>query len=131
MTKVRTRKNTARACVPITRQKPLQFQDEGVNLGDKKVTTVNIVGDDVVATRSGDVVTVTHSATSSAEHYRGLYDASGGTYPATGGSTGGDPQAGDHWAVSVADAGFKFPVGSILMALTSSPGQTDSNWRII
>lgn len=62
MTKVRTRRNVARACVPITRQKPLQFQDEGVNLGGTDATEVDFVGDSVTATRTGSRIVVTHSA---------------------------------------------------------------------
>jgi len=70
---------------------------------------------------------------------QGSFDASGtpttGTilYPApgTGSGTGGAIRRLDAWTISVADGAFFAPVGSLLIALIDTPGQTDSNWRVI
>ena len=70
----------------------------------------------------------------SLNHFRGAYDASGNTYPASGGSgTSGVIHAGDHWYMSVIDSGLAggpWVVGTILLALIDTPGQTAGNWRI-
>lgn len=65
---------------------------------------------------------------------RGSYDASGNTYPTTGGSgTAGAIMKGDLWFISVAGtlAGELRAVGTSIRALTNSPGQTNTNWSII
>ena len=64
--------------------------------------------------------------------YRGGYNASGNTYPATGGS--GDSGAimkGDLWIISVAGTlgGVAVQVGDAIVALVDTPGQTSSNWN--
>jgi hypothetical protein len=65
---------------------------------------------------------------------RGNYDASGNTYPTTGGSgAAGAILKGDIWRISV---GGTLPtsqvveVGDLLRALVDSPGSTQSNWAI-
>lgn len=63
MTKVRTRGNTASASVPVSKQKSIQFEDEGTNLGTKgTVDEVDFTGTGVTATRTGDKVTVNIAA---------------------------------------------------------------------
>lgn len=62
---------------------------------------------------------------------RGNYDASGNTFPASGGSgSAGAILKGDIWLISVAGTlgGKAVEVGDSVRALTDSPGQTASNW---
>lgn len=64
--------------------------------------------------------------------YRGVYDASINTFPATGGSgTDGAILKGDAWAVSVAGTLGTDPVqiGDMLIANVDTPGQTASKWN--
>ena len=66
--------------------------------------------------------------------YRGAYDASGGSYPTTGGSgTGGAIMKGDMWVISVAGTlgGSAIQVGDSIIANVDSPGQTASNWNTL
>lgn len=66
----------------------------------------------------------------------GGYNASGGTYPAAGGTgTSGAIKRGNQFDVttpSVADGNgdIKFPLGAVLRALVDAPGQVDANWKI-
>jgi hypothetical protein len=65
--------------------------------------------------------------------FRGAYDASGNTYPASGGSgTAGAIRAGDEWYFSVGGTldGGLWPIKTIAKALVDTPGQTDANWRL-
>ena len=64
---------------------------------------------------------------------RGNYDASGNTFPATGGSgTAGAILKGDIWIISVAGTlgGVAVNIGDQVRALVDTPGQTASNWAI-
>ena len=63
--------------------------------------------------------------------YRGIYDASAGTYPTTGGSgTAGAIQKGDVFLISVAGtiSGQVLSVGDWLVANVDAPGQTATKW---
>ena len=65
---------------------------------------------------------------------RGNYNASGNTFPATGGSgTAGAILKGDIWFISVIGTlgGVAVGVGQSVRALVDTPGQTASNWSII
>jgi 6-phosphogluconolactonase len=65
---------------------------------------------------------------------RGSYDASGNTYPATGGSgAAGAILKGDLWYISVAGTlnGILLNVGDTVRALMNTPGQTNGNWDIL
>ena len=67
-------------------------------------------------------------------NYRGAYDASGDTFPATGGSGGGGAiQKGDLWIISVAGTlgGNAVVVGDSIIAAVDTPGQTAGNWYIL
>jgi hypothetical protein len=67
-------------------------------------------------------------------NYRGAYDASGNTFPATGGSGGGGAiQKGDIWIISVAGTlgGNAVVVGDSIIASVDTPGQTAGNWNIL
>lgn len=62
---------------------------------------------------------------------RGNYDASGNTFPTTGGSgTAGAVLKGDVWRISVAGTlgGNAVDVGDTIRALVDTPGQTAGNW---
>jgi hypothetical protein len=64
---------------------------------------------------------------------RGNYDASGNTYPASGGSgTAGAILKGDIWTVSVTGTlnGKTVEVGDTVRALVDAPAQTDANWAV-
>ena len=64
---------------------------------------------------------------------RGNYDASGNTFPASGGSgTAGAVLKGDLWTISVAGTlgGNAVTAGDLIRALVDSPAQTSSNWAI-
>ena len=68
--------------------------------------------------------------------FRGAYNASGNTFPAagSGSATGGAIQAGDTYYFSVAATsldGGAWPIGTIAIALTNTPGQTTTNWRLL
>jgi hypothetical protein len=65
---------------------------------------------------------------------RGTYDASGNTFPTTGGSgAAGAVVKGDTWVISVAGTlGTKAVVaGDVVTAVIDTPGQTAGNWSII
>lgn len=64
---------------------------------------------------------------------RGNYDASGNSFPSTGGSgTAGAILKGDLWTISVAGTlgGNAVTVGDVVRALIDSPAQTSSNWAV-
>lgn len=64
---------------------------------------------------------------------RGNYNASGNTFPASGGSgTAGAVLKGDLWTVSVAGTlgGVAVTPGDLVRALVDAPGQTAANWAI-
>lgn len=64
----------------------------------------------------------------------GGHDASGNTYPATGGSgTGGAIKAGNLWFVSVPGTigGKPVVVGDALFAVEDNPGQTSAKWCVL
>lgn len=66
--------------------------------------------------------------------YRGGYDASVNTYPATGGSgTAGAVLKGDMWILSVAGTlgGVAVQIGDSIIANADTPGQTAGNWNIL
>lgn len=66
---------------------------------------------------------------------RGVWDASGGSYPATGGSgTAGAIMKGNVWTISVAGTlgGVNVvEVGDVIRSLVDTPGQTNSNWVVM
>jgi hypothetical protein len=66
-------------------------------------------------------------------NYRGGYDASGNTYPITGGSGGGVILKGDTFVISIAGTlgGNPIQVGDSIIANVDSPGQTSGNWNTL
>lgn len=92
---------------------------------------------EATARSNGDAATLT-SAKSYADGllvsvYKdcGNWDASTGSFPATGGTgTSGAIKAGNAFEVSVAGtvAGENFDVGDLIRALVDTPGQTLTNW---
>lgn len=74
-----------------------------------------------------------NAAITSGKSFRGGYDASVNTFPATGGSgTAGAIKAGDNWFITVSGTlgGELVTVGDAVLALVDTPGQTASNWGI-
>jgi|GEM_PF-3290850 len=64
---------------------------------------------------------------------RGNYDASGNTFPASGGSgSGGAIKTGDMWYVEVGGTlgGKAVTAGAWVRSLTDAPGQTAGNWAV-
>lgn len=62
------------------------------------------------------------------------WNASGDAYPTT--YAGGAIVKGNQYIVTVAspadvNGDIKFPLGAILIARSNTPGQTDSNWKIV
>ena len=65
---------------------------------------------------------------------RGNFDASGSSFPASGGSgTAGAILKGDLWIISVAGTlgGKIVKIGDTVRAITDTPGQTAANWDIL
>jgi hypothetical protein len=65
---------------------------------------------------------------------RGNYDASGNTFPASGGSgAAGAIKKGDLWYISVAGTlgSAAVAVGDTVRALADTPGQTAGNWAVM
>lgn len=66
--------------------------------------------------------------------FRGGWDASGGTYPTTGGTgVAGAIENGNWWYINVAGtlSGTAVQIGDSITALVNVPGQTGSNWLIL
>ena len=66
--------------------------------------------------------------------YRGGYDASGNTYPTTGGSgTAGAILKGDMWVISVGGtlSGVAIQVGDSIIANADTPAQIVGNWNTV
>lgn len=65
--------------------------------------------------------------------FRGTW-ATNNAFPSTGGRfTSGVPMAGDIWTLTVdlSVGGNFYPAGTLLIALTNTPGQTLTNWAKI
>ncbi len=65
---------------------------------------------------------------------RGSYDASGNTFPASGGSgAAGAIMKGDLWYISVGGTlgGVTVAIGDSVRAIADTPGQTAGNWSIL
>lgn len=66
--------------------------------------------------------------------YRGTYNASGNTFPSTGGSgVGGAVLKADFWICSVTGTlgGTVVSPGSLIIATVDAPGQTGGNWDLV
>lgn len=66
--------------------------------------------------------------------YRGAHDASGNTYPTTGGSgTAGAILKGDMWIISVAGTlgSVAVQIGDSIIANVDTPGSTAANWNTL
>lgn len=113
-------------------------------MANKKISELSAAGtltgaELIEAVQNGSNVKMTATNIANlAEHFRGAYNASGGTYPASGGSgASGVIKAGDEWYVSIGGelttpAGtVTVEVGALLKALVNSPGQTAASWKVI
>jgi hypothetical protein len=97
-----------------------------------------------ISAASTDATTKSNAAQTAAQAYadtlvvgliddRGNYNASGNTFPASGGSgSAGAVLKGDLWTVSAGGTigGSVVEIGDLVRALTNAPGQTASNWAI-
>lgn len=94
-------------------------------------------GDELLVVRSGATIRIPYTAIS-ASKWRGAYDASGNTYPSTGGSgAAGAILAGDEWYVSVAGQLNVSGLGvidvytdALIIAKINTPGTTPGNWIV-
>lgn len=101
---------------------------------DSANKSINLVTDgasDVKYPSVKSVKTYVDSAVAGLLDYRGAYDASGNSYPATGGSgTAGAILKGDMYIVSVGGVlnSKTIHIGDYIIALVDAPGQTNGNW---
>lgn len=105
----------------------------GYELLTNKATDFTTVNDTLYPTVQA-VQTAINTAVTGLLDYRGSYDASGDTYPSSGGSgTSGAILKGDFWICSVAGTLNSLAVspGDLIIALTDTPGTTDANWDIV
>ncbi len=96
-------------------------------------TTLTTNSDVKVATQKA-IKTYVDSLVAGLLDYRGGYNASGGTYPTTGGSgASGAVSKGDMWVISVAGTlgGNPVQVGDSIIANIDTPGQTAGNWNTV
>lgn len=96
-------------------------------------TTLTTNSDVKVATQKA-IKTYVDSLVAGLLDYRGGYNASGGTYPTTGGSgASGAVSKGDMWVISVAGTlgGSSVHVGDSIIANIDTPGQTAGNWNTV
>ena len=74
------------------------------------------------------------NAVTSLLDYRGGYNASGNTYPTTGGSgVAGAVMKGDMWIISTSGTlgGNAIQIGDSIIANIDTPGQTTANWNTL
>ena len=82
---------------------------------------------------ASDVASALSTAAVGILNDRGNHDASGNTFPSSGGSgTSGAIKKGNIWTVSVAGSlgGVAVTAGDVVRALVDTPGQTYSNWVV-
>ena len=116
-----------------------------VNAGDAAEAALRVTGDAAsVSASAADATTKANAAQSNAQAYadglvvgllddRGNHNASGNTFPTTGGSgTAGAILKGDIWTISVAGTlgGVAVTAGDVIRALVNTPGSTLANWAI-
>lgn len=106
----------------------------GYELLSNKSTTTTLGSSDTLYPTQNAVKTYVDGMVAGLLDYRGGYDASVNTFPASGGSgTAGAVMKGDMWIISVAGTlgGTAVQIGDSLIASVDSPGQTASNWNIL
>ncbi len=124
--------NTSDANKPVSTatQTALDLKE---NLANKS-TDVALGASDTLYPTQKAVKTYADSLVAGLLDYRGGYDASVNTWPATGGSgTAGAVLKGDMWVISVAGTlgGNAVQVGDSIIANVDTPGQTASNWNTL
>lgn len=98
-----------------------------------KATTFGTVNDTLYPTVKAVNDAITTAVTGLLD-YRGSYDASVNTFPATGGSgLLGAILKGDFWICTVAGTlgGVSVTSGDLIIALQDTPAQTASNWNLV
>jgi hypothetical protein len=113
----------------------VKFNDPSTGLFKDNVVQARRASQDrtLVEDLADSFYNIVDNPTLTSSPFRGAYDASGNTYPASGGSgVAGAIMAGDEWRFSVAGTldGGLWPVKTIAKALIDTPGQTDANWRL-
>ena len=99
-----------------------------------KSTSTSLGTSDTLYPTQNAVKTYADNLVSGLLDYRGAYNASVNTWPASGGSgTAGAVMKGDMWIVSVAGTlgGSAVQIGDSLIASIDAPGQTAGNWNIL
>ncbi len=103
------------------------------NVANKSTTTALGTSDTLYPTQNA-VKTYVDGLVAGLLDYRGAYDASVNTFPASGGSgTAGAVLKGDTWVISVAGTlgGTAVQIGDSLVANVDTPAQTAANWNIL
>lgn len=111
----------------------IQTQLNGKEVITNKATSFAVVNDTLYPSVQA-VKTYADSLVIGLLDYRGAYDASVNTFPASGGSgTAGAVLKGDMWIISVAGTlgGEAVQIGDSVIANVDTPGQTASNWNIL
>lgn len=117
---------------------------QGTFAADGQVVFTALTSNGFVKTSAGTGLLVVDTNTYATQAYadalvtgllddRGNYNASGNTFPASGGSgAAGAILKGDLWTISVAGTlgGHPVTAGDVVRALVDTPGQTDANWAI-
>lgn len=99
-----------------------------------KSTNTSLGSSDTLYPSQNAVKTYVDTKVGNAIRYQGDWDASGGTYPTTGGSgTAGAIMKGDMFIISVAGTlgGVDIQIGDEIIAKINTPGQTSSNWTTL
>jgi hypothetical protein len=118
----------------------LQFQisANGINLASgptvNSITTSSTSTSTTALMTANTIQSAIASAIVSGKSFRGGWDASGGLYPATGGSgVGGAINMGDWWYITIGGTVGTNPVqpGDQIYALQDIPGQIDANWLVV
>ncbi len=105
------------------------YVNEGSEEPESEIeVTVNLESETVVVTIEST------GASSGGSQFRGSFNPTGVLLPSSGGSgAGGVIKAGDEWFFSVGETfgGLFYPPDTVAKAKIDSPGQTQSNWRLI
>ncbi len=99
-----------------------------------KSTTTTLGTSDTLYPTQNAVKTYVDGLVAGLLDYRGAYDASVNTFPASGGSgTAGAVMKGDMWIISVAGSlgGTAVQIGDSVIANVDTPGQTAGNWNVL
>jgi len=134
ITSVGNATSIADAALSIAKTSGLQTALDNRELLSNKSTNVALGSSDTLYPSQNAVKTYADSLVAGLLDYRGGYNASVNTFPASGGSgTAGAVLKGDMWIISVAGTlgGTAVQVGDSLIASVDTPGQTAGNWNVL